>query len=380
MADGKQVLVQLGSKTFRLNWELVVDADTSALVGFEVSPTEDSDALLDAVEQAIETIEGSPVALLTDNLPANHAPRVEETLKELGIISMPSTVCRPETKSTVEGAFGLFAQRMPDIVLPAVHSSEDFVCAVLRQILFAYAAGRNHTPRKRLGGRTPAQAFADSDVTEEQRAAAAERLLQIKKRIIEQRDADRRRTDPACRKLIGIAFRELGLSDPEGRFTTAIARYGMDAALEAISIYRAKVQAGTPPVNFPERYLLGIARNVAHRNENLTVYEHLLQQRLQARDLMLRPLINELESLRGKLTGTPYIQELLQRVVSAQATIDRRFWMRELLASVAGLPEQQRAVRGPLIARRIACTFSILAKDRNAFIAKLTAAVAGEHR
>jgi hypothetical protein len=73
-----------------VNLELAIDAATDAAVGISVRDEEDSKAVTEAFESGVETTDEPPIAALLDNRPSNHTP-------------------------DVEGAFGLFAQKVPPI-------------------------------------------------------------------------------------------------------------------------------------------------------------------------------------------------------------------------------------------------------------------------
>jgi hypothetical protein len=374
VADGKRIVVQIGAQRFAFTWELVVDAADGAHVGFAVRDAEDSQGLLDALEHGEQTTGAHPLALLRDNLPANHSDEVEAALCEHEVISMPSTVSRPENKASCEGAFGLFAQKMPPLVLPD-GPPRQVARTALATVLFAFCAGRNHVPRKRLGGRSAAETYAQAQPSEQEREAARERLRAIRQRLLDQREADRRRAHPACLELLTRAFEELGLRDPEGRFVTAIARYGFDAAAEAVAILRTKREQGRLDTDFPERYLLGIARNVAQRREDEAVYHHLVDLRARHNDALLRPLLDERRRLERQHEGLDYLEDALAHALRATATLDRRFWLRDVLRAFARLPDSARRERAPWLARRIARALHVPALERDGFLAQLAVLV-----
>jgi len=374
MADGKQLQVELDGVLYTLNWELAVDADTGAHVGFQVSPTEDGQALIDAVDVAIETLGEPPIAVLADNKPSNHSEDVQEAMEDRDILLMPSTVGRPENKSTCEGGFGLFAQSMPDIVLDGA-TPQSLVRSVVVYVLWAYCAGRNQAPQSRRDGKSAVPLFEEAVITEEDRHEAEQRLLEIKKRIEDRRKDDRRREDLVIRAIVDREFADLGLSDPEGRFTADLVRLGLAPALEALAIFKAKRDAGKIPTDFPERYLVGIASNVAQRNEDLDVYYELLRLRTEAHDGLLRPLIGQCQRL-GPADSIDFVRAVIDKLAAATATVDRRFWMARLIEAFETFDSDERLLHGPWLARRVACLFALPRHNRDFLIAKLAEATA----
>jgi len=374
VADGKAVDVWFGSTLFRFNWELLIDAYSNACTGFAVRDEEDAQALLDGLEHHVETTHGPPEALLRDNKPSNFALEVETTLEQADIISMPSTTRRPENKACVEGAFGLFEQQMPDILLPDHTSPRELAQAVIWYVLFAYAAGRNQAPRPKLDDRTPAQAFHEDAPTEQQRDDARQRLREIRDRILRRRAAKRDRTDPACRRILQDAFTELDLRDPEHTFIPAIARCGLDPALEAVAILQAKRAAGRPAGDFDERYLLKIAENVRDHPEDQAVYAELVRLRERSGELVLEPLRRADAQLRSALPPPEYLEACLTRALDSAFAVDRHFWRNAFLLAFRQLDSAARRTHGPWFARRIASQFKLPQNVRDAFIADLAEA------
>jgi transposase InsO family protein/DNA-binding XRE family transcriptional regulator len=373
-ADGKTVLVEVGDRIYRFTWELVTDNATTAHLGFAIRDNEDSTGLLQAVDQAKTTAGEPPLALLRDPRKCNTAADLEEALEKDNVLSMFSGVGRPRNNAQAENGFSLFAQKMPPIHIPDGLTEPQFARLVLWYVLIAYCAGRNATPRRRLRGKTPAEAYADSAPSDEEKARALEYLAEVRRRIEEEADADRRRCRPAVLELLRAAFAELGLSDPAGRFIPAIARYGHEAALEALAIYRAKRDAGTEPDRNRERYLLGIARHVAYRNEDQRTYEYLLDLRSRAGDLILAPLDQHDAQLRSTLPQQDYRTAVLGLALDSQAAVDRVFWRRRFLLLFQDIPAPDRQEQGRLCARRIACRTTLPHRERDYFISLLAEA------
>ncbi|MBM4355105.1 MAG: hypothetical protein FJ109_15195 [Deltaproteobacteria bacterium] len=294
--------------------------------------------------------------------------RLSEGKAKEGMVSMFSSVGRPETNSPCETEFSLFTQKMIDLFFPDGLSEKELACRVLQYILYAYCAGRNFTPRKRLHHKTPAQAYADTRVPDEEKARVKEILKDLSRRVQEQAAADRRRCAPATLQLLTDSFPDLGLTDPKDTYIPSAATYGLDAASEAIAIFRAKKEAGTLPEDHHERYFLGITRNVAFRNEDQITYERLLDLRAKAGDLVLKPLVEHDADLRSSLAPSDYRAAALDLALCSQAAVDRVFWRRRLLAAFEELPVPQRPDVGRTIARRIANQTRIPHRERDHFI------------
>jgi len=374
-ADGKNVLVQVGDATYRFTWELVTDNATTGHLGFSIRDHEDSTGVLEAMAQAEATAGEPPVAFLRDPRKSNTATDIEEDLDKKKIVSMFSPVGRPQSNSPAENAFSLFQQKMPPIFIPEGLGDKELAQLILWYVLFAYSAGRNQTPRRRLKSKTPAQAFADTAVSEEEKAQARECLLELRRQVEEQEAKNRRRCAPAVKELLSRHFDEYGLEDPTDRYVPQIGAYGPEAALEAIAVFRAKHEAGTLPERHHERYMLGIARNVAYRREDERTYEQLLDLRAKAGDLILRPLIDHDEQLRADLAPETYRTTLLGLALDSTTKVDRVFWRRRFLELFEALEYGEKQEQGRWCARRIACRSKLPHRERDHFIALLAEAV-----
>ena len=96
VGDGKTVVAEVDGQRVACNLELDVDAHTGALVGLVVTPTEDAAAVVQTFEDALATTGASPLALLLDNKPSNHAPEVDQALGDT--LRIRATPFRPQNK------------------------------------------------------------------------------------------------------------------------------------------------------------------------------------------------------------------------------------------------------------------------------------------
>jgi hypothetical protein len=375
-ADGKEVFVTINRYTFKFCWQALVDGTTTTPTGSAIRDEEDGPGLTETIRMSKRTTGAAPDAMTRDGKPCNYSPEVESALEADGIISVPATPNRGQSKSPVEGLFGLFEQYLPPIDIQA-GSVKRLAREILRHVVTAYCVGRGQAPRAALGGRSPREAFEQDRPTEEQRREARQRLSEIRDRILDQQAAERRRTDPVCRAKLDEAFTDFGLSDPAGTIITTIARYGLDAVLEAIAIFRHKRDAGRLPKHHHERYLLGIAKNVAERNEDVAVYRETIRLRLQARDILLQPLVQQAARLADPLDLDDYIDTCLDRALDAEFHIDRQFWADTCMEAFATQPDDVRRQRGSNMARQIATQYRLPRRDRDILLAALARATTG---
>jgi hypothetical protein len=375
-ADGKNVLVQVGETVYRFAWELVVDNATTGHLGFSIQENENAAGVLEAMQYAELTAGEPPVGFLRDPRKCNTADEIEQELDKKNVVSMFPTVRRPQSNSPAETEVGLFEQKMPPIFIPEGLDEKELAQLVLWYVLFAYSAGRNQTPRRRLKNKTPAEAYAETAATEEEKAQAREELRRLRRQVEENDAANRRRCAPAVAELLAAFFTANGLDDPRDTYIPQIGNYGPEAVLEAMALFGAKQDAGTLPDRHHERYLLGIARNVAYRREDERTYEQLLRLRTKAGDLILDPLVKHDDELAATLTPEAHRKALLNLALDSTTKIDRVFWRRRFLELFQALPQTERHEEGRWCARLTACRTKLPHKERDHFIALLADAAA----
>lgn len=363
VGDGKRLEVMVDGQALHQNLELVVDAHTDAAVGIDVRDEEDSQAVVAAFGAGVETTGERPLALLLDNKPCNHTEAVDGALGETK--RLRATPVRPQNKAHVEGAFGLFAQAVPPIVLSTSdpHQLANAVALLVATVFFRVL---NCRPRRDRGGMTRTQLY-DQQVTPQQREAA---LASLTERMRKQQLAQQTRAarvDPVVRGLLDDAFGRLGLIDPEHHFRDAIACYPLDAVVDALAIFDGKRVAGTLPDGVDARYLLGIVRNLHHVHEAEPITAALLRERLAARDRLLLPLVHERDAIlvdTAANTGA-IIDASIARLTRAERAIDRQFWL-DTIANAFPADDDQRVPLARRAARRLHAAFHIAPRQRQA--------------
>jgi len=360
-ADGMQVPVVVDDQRFDFNLELNVDPHTGAFVGASVRDEEDSDAVIEAFGDGVDTTGAAPLAELLDNRPSNHTPEVDDALGET--MRMRATPARPQNKAHVEGAFGLFSQVLPALVLDTRLSSHDLAKALLCLVVQVWARTTNHRPRADRQGRSRVELYAEQPTQEQ----VHEALLALKE-IAARQESARRTREARCRPevltFLDEHFERLGLLDPERHVRIAIAAYPLSAIASGIAIFEGKRLAATLPDGADARYLFGIIKNVVDKEEGEHVTRCMLQLRLDARDRMLKSLVDA----REKVCATPDVASVcracVDRALETTSPLDRIFWLDALAAVLEQKPEPERHLRFVDAARRIHATFAVPPRER----------------
>ena len=357
VGDGSEMTIQIGSERFTCNLELLVDTDSGAFTGASVRPTEDAAAVTEAFVEATATTGAQALALLLDNKPSNHGAEVDDALREtLRIRSRPFV---PTDKPHVEGAFGLFAQEAPPLVVNA-STPDELAREVVRLVVTTWARAVNNRPRPDRDGKSRTQLYRDAQPTPQEIATARKALQERQRKQEKARERRARAQDPVVRATLDAAFERLILDDPERHLRIAIGHWPLDAILAGIAIFEGKRQAGTLPTGADGRYLRGIVKNLSEEAEGWQIAESLLRERLAARDLALA----HLEAQRDVLEEDgPEPEELVKsfvdKALACKRGIDRSFW---LLAAVDVVTDEEPEVHRSLLriaARRIHNTHAV---------------------
>jgi hypothetical protein len=395
VADGKMLEIAIDGEVFRINLELVVDPASDAAVGIRVSDEEDSQAVCDAFDSGVVTTGEPPLALLLDNRPSNHTAEVDTALGDT--MRIRATERRPQNKAHVEGAFGLFSQKLPSIALDA-REPRALARSVATLVALTFFRALNRAPRRDRGGKTRVDLYAQSVSPEEREAARAALRERMRKQELA-RQTRAARIDPVVRALLDDAFARLQLSDPERHIRDAIACYPNDDVVDAIAIFDAKRVHGTLPDGVDARYLLGIARNLHHVHQADAITEALLRERLAARDRFLEPLVRERDAILASVdqkrssdngpnerrttaerdqdpsAERPDLASALDSIVDclvrASRSIDRHFWIDAAAPLVAMTAEELRSTLLRRAARRIHASFRLDTRDRERLVRSL---------
>jgi transposase InsO family protein len=374
VGDGTSLALRWGQETFVFNLEAILDVASDALVGLTVSDTEDEDALRQAYQAAVETVGKAPLALTLDNRSSNHSSGA--VAATAGTILLRSTPGRGQSKAPIEGAFGLFQQAMPPLVVVGDTPREQ-ARTVLQLICTAWARGRNGRPRKKLRGATPAQAYSSARPAAPEIHDALAWIQQLGRRQECAQATREARCDPVRIELLSRGLAELAISDPDRHLATALAMYDRVAIARGLATFRAKQERGTlPPDADPGRYLGGIIRQLHIRLELECVSHHLFEQRLRLGDLTLAPLKRTAEQLRAELSPTAFPRACLDHALSPNVdVVAARFWSCAAADAFSALPtEQQKLLYAPLC-RRIAASFRADRRCREDLLDRLAAAI-----
>ena len=376
LGDGKDVVVIWGEQRFVFNLELMLDVASNAAMGLYVSRAESAKAVEHAYEEGKDACGGvPPIATSLDNKPCNHSPEAKAALGDT--IVLRSTPGRGQAKSPLEGAFGLFQQELPPLVLTG-DTDEEKAAEFLWFVLTAYYTGRNGRPRKKLGGLSPAQACARSKHTQEDIDRAVKYFRELQDRDEQARLTRDARLDPVRITLLTEGLAKLGIPDPENSLAKSLAYYCRDAIVRGLATFESKRDVDTIPAKEADhgRYLGGIIRNLHTQLELDRFSVYIMEQRLRCRDLTLEPLKRAAGELRSTLPVIELPQAFVDRALNATYAVDFRFWAQSANDALAALPAASREKCYQALTLRVSASFKVDQRRRADLIDSLAEALA----
>ncbi len=360
VTDGKWLTVELldSQQTLYFNWQGIVDQTTGCDTAAVVTPQEDADAVRQAYEQSVHFLGGLiPDALLHDNKPCYDDAQLRQTLKRYGTDMIPATLHRAQNKAILEGAFGLWQQRVGTLRLDDT-DDDNLLRSAVAEMVRAYTAATNAVPRRELDGRSRLQALQETCPTAEQRQRDERFLARLK---ADHRRPRRRQPLPESRRLIEQVFERFDLvaHDPRGELRRDLATFSPDAIRRAAAILAAKLDHHLDH-RYAHRYLAKLIRTQQDELDLERAAEELLelcqrqhQDWTQSEEQLFQDLAEEHRdpaaladavAQRAAFGGLPlqatfWSHKLLELLHQAQQLVDG---VRKTLIRLYEAPKQQR--------------------------------------
>jgi len=335
VTDGKQLDVELtgsGGKTHR-NWQGIVDQVTGCDTAVVVTDEECADGVREAYDGSLALLAGVvPEGLLHDNKPCHDDAQLRQHVEQCGTTMIPATPGRAENKAILEGAFGLWEQRVGSIRLDDTNT-ETLISSAVAECVRAYTAATNSVPRVDCDGRSRLDVLHETCPSEEQQHRDREFLRRLKA----DHDPPRRRLprpNPVSAQLLDVVFKRLGLldKDPKGALRRYLAVCEPTAIRRAAAIVTAKRESGSLEQRYLHRYLAKVTQNQQDELELERAADELL----------------ELCRLEGQLWTAGEEQDY-ERLVSDELSHDALLLAVAEHAAHAGLPVQSAYWTGKLM-------------------------------
>ncbi len=330
VTDGKWLTVELteSQESLYFNWQGIVDQTTGCDTAAVVTPQEDAAAVQQAFDSSVHFLGGHvPSGLLHDNRPCYDDEKLQQTLKRYGTDMIPTTLGRAQNKAILEGAFGLFQQRIGNLRLD--DSDDDtLIRSAVEQVVRVYTAVTNNVPRIELDGRSRLQALQEACPTAEQRQRDQDFLARLKA----DHQRPRQQPRPESLKLIEHVFERFDLVslDPSGELRRFLATFAPAAIRRAAAVLAAKLD--NLDRRYAHRYLTKVVRN---QQDELDL-EREAEQLLELCQLQRQDWTHAEEQLFQELAQehnepAELAAAVAQRAAFGGLPLQATFWKRKLL-------------------------------------------------
>jgi len=376
VTDGKEVEVVLTSsgEVVHLNWQAMVDQATGCDTAAVVTDEECAAGVAEAFQRSLVTLGNAPPqALLHDNKPCYDDAALKRSVNQAGTTTIPATFSRAENKAVLEGAFGLFEQRVGSIRLND-ESRESLVRSAVEETLRAYVAATNSVPRPDLHGRSRLEVLHDSCPSLEQQ----ERDRAFLARLKADHESSHRwlnAPDPTSLELLNVVFDRLGLLplDPTSSLRRYLAAYEPAAIRRAAAVVAAKLNRGALKPRFAHRYLTKVIQNQQDELDLERASQELLHlATLHRQSWTTHEELDYRELLTQHQDPEKLVTALADNAAQGGLPVRSAFWTDKLLTTLRAAPQLVAAVVTFLVR-----LYEAPAQNRLALVDLVTAASLG---
>jgi len=148
---------------------------------------------------------------------------------------------------------------------------------------------------------------------------------------------------PASRirlQLLREALLEFEVSDPDDRLAVDLARYGRDAIVRAISVFRTKRQRGTlASTAHPGRYFGGFVRKIDEELELQLYAKNLRDTRQRLHDLTLNAVAEDLAILAKTVPTQEQPRALVEQALRSESRLAFQMYLDAAAGILMDLPK-----------------------------------------
>ncbi len=263
VTDGKRIDVNLLASDQRLhfNWQAIVDQATGCDTAVVVNHEECAAGIAEAFKASVHTTLGGvfPHALLHDGKPCYSEASLVQLIQETGCTMIKASPYKPENKAIIEGAFGLYEQRVGTIQLDD-SSKQSLIRSAVHEIIRAYTSATNSVPRIGLDGKSRLAVLDEFCPSLEQQ----QRDLAFLERLKADHDRPpRRQPDPSALVLLDSVFQRLNIldCDPDSSLRRYLASFDTAAIRRAAAVTANKLAQGSLDLRYVHRYLTKLVQS-----------------------------------------------------------------------------------------------------------------------
>ncbi len=353
VTDGKQLDVELTGSRRRThrNWQGIVDQTTGCDTAVVITDEECADGVRQAYDGSLDLLAGvAPEGLLHDNKPCYDDAPLRQHVEQSGTAMIKATPGRPENKALVEGAFGLWEQRVGTLRLDDTNT-ETLITSAVSECIRAYTAATNRVPRVEWDRRSRLEVLHEACPSAEQQRRDLEFLSGLKA----DHDPSRRRLpkpNPISVPLLDEVFKRLDLldKDPKGALRRYLAVCEPAAIRRATAIVTAKRESGALEERYLHRYLAKVIQNQQHELDLERAAEELLELCRTEGQLWTEREEQDYEGLvSDSLSNDELLLAVTEQAAHAGLPLQAAYWTRKLMALLASTRESAQTLKQRLV-------------------------------
>lgn len=251
--DGKQVNITINQRRHCFCWYAFIDQSTTLLVGSNIEKTETAENFLLALKDSKDKTGVYSIGLLIDNrLPDIDMSPINSFLREHNIKLIRTFPGNSKSNGAIEGNFSIFEKFVGNINIQG-KNEEEIAASIAENMVEIFTQQRNHQPRQRLGGKTPAEVAKDAKRPEHQRSMVEKIALRLNRETIS--------IQQKWNVISSARLHFEPLSEAaEDKIKRQLKYYSILAIIDAASAYLAKI-AKHDGGHYTSAYFMGILRN-----------------------------------------------------------------------------------------------------------------------
>jgi len=251
--DGKQVNITINQHRHSFCWYSFVDQGLTLIVGSNIAKTETAENFLKALKDSKDKTGVYSIGILIDNrLSDIDMSPINRFFYEHNIKLIRTFPGNSKSNGTIENNFSIFEKFVGDINIKG-RNEEEIAASIAESMVEVFTQLRNHQPRQRLGGKTPAEAAQDAKRPEHQRSMVEKIALRLNKETfsIEQK----------WDMIAGARVHFEPLSEAaEDKIKRQLKHYSMLTLIDSEAAYLAKI-ANADGNRYTSAYFMAILRN-----------------------------------------------------------------------------------------------------------------------
>jgi len=251
--DGKQVNININGKRHCFCWYAFTDQSTTLIVGSNIAKTETSENFLKALKNGDKNNGVYSIGVLIDNrLSDTDLSPINAFMKEHNIELIRTFPGNSKSNGIIENNFGIFERFVGDIHINGKNSAA-LAKSIAKTMVEIFTQLRNHQPRKRLHGATPAERAENSRRPEHQRSSVEKIANRLNK---ETNDIERKwQVIASARNHFEYLSQEA-----QDKIKRQLKHYTVKILIDVQAAYIAQITKH-PESNFTSAYFMAILRN-----------------------------------------------------------------------------------------------------------------------